>query len=226
MPPQDPNWLGQMPSSADLLTFAIHLLVTVALSWLVGRHFVAFGQVLSNRRRLARVLVFVSATTLLIVTVVKVSVALSLGLVGALSIIRFRTPVKEPEELAYLFLAVAIGVGVGADRRIETALATLVILVAMALIGRARGPSRAAAGILHIAAPLAGQRADVSALTAALAPRCARIDLRRVDVAADRMQVDFHVELRGSDDAQALLDEVRSRLPDADVSLIDRTGLE
>ncbi len=39
---------------------------------------------------------------------------LGLGLVGALSIIRFRTPIKEPEELAYLFLAIAVGIGLGA----------------------------------------------------------------------------------------------------------------
>ncbi|HIE72395.1 MAG TPA: DUF4956 domain-containing protein, partial [Planctomycetes bacterium] len=70
----------------------------------LGWHFV---QVLSNKRKLARVLMFIAATTVLIITVVASSLALSLGLVGALSIIRFRTPVKEPEELAYLFLAIA-----------------------------------------------------------------------------------------------------------------------
>ena len=39
--------------------------------------------------------------------IVKSSLALSLGLVGALSIVRFRTPIKEPEDLIYLFLALA-----------------------------------------------------------------------------------------------------------------------
>ena len=42
-----------------------------------------------------------SLTTMIIITIVKSSLALSLGLVGALSIVRFRTAIKEPEELAY-----------------------------------------------------------------------------------------------------------------------------
>lgn len=50
----------------------------------------------------------------LVIFVVKSSLALSLGLVGALSIVRFRTPIKGPEELVYLFLSIAIGLGFGA----------------------------------------------------------------------------------------------------------------
>lgn len=43
-------------------------------------------------------------TTTVVITVVKFSLALSLGLVGALSIVRFRAAIKEPEELIHLFL--------------------------------------------------------------------------------------------------------------------------
>ena len=61
--------------------------------------------------------------------VVKSSLTLSLGLVGALSIVRFRTPIKEPEELVYLFLAIALGLGYGAHQTMITTLTFLVILV-------------------------------------------------------------------------------------------------
>ena len=66
-----------------------------------------------------------------IITVVKSSLALSLGLVGALSIVRFRTPIKEPEELIYLFICIALGLAVGADQRIIgfLILASTIILV-------------------------------------------------------------------------------------------------
>ena len=47
---------------------------------------------------------------------------LSLGMVGALSIVRFRAAIKEPEELSYLFLTIAIGLRVGADQRVITIL--------------------------------------------------------------------------------------------------------
>ena len=59
---------------------------------------------------------------MLIIFVVKSSLALSLGLVGALSIVRFRSAIKEPEELTFLFLNIALGIGFGANAR--TALIT------------------------------------------------------------------------------------------------------
>jgi hypothetical protein len=51
-----------------------------------------------------------------------------LGLVGALSIVRFRTPIKEPEELVYLFLAIAIGLGYAAGQTLLTSLIFVSIL--------------------------------------------------------------------------------------------------
>ena len=69
----------------------------------------------------------ITMTTMLMITIVKSSLALSLGLVGALSIVRFRAAIKEPEELAYLFLAIAIGLGFGADQRLITIVACAII---------------------------------------------------------------------------------------------------
>ena len=65
----------------------------------------------------------------MVIVVVKSSLALSLGLVGALSIVRFRTPIKEPEELGYLFLTIAIGLGFGAGYSIITITISLSILL-------------------------------------------------------------------------------------------------
>ena len=48
-------------------------------------------------------------TTLLIMTVVS-NVVLSLGMVGALSIVRFRTAIKEPMDIAFLFWSIAVGI--------------------------------------------------------------------------------------------------------------------
>ena len=90
------------------------------------------------RRDLGLVLPVICLTTLLVISVVKSSLALSLGLVGALSIVRFRTPIKEPEELAYIFLAIAIGLALGADQREVAAIALPIILIVITLIDRWR----------------------------------------------------------------------------------------
>lgn len=60
--------------------------------------------------------------------------ALSLGLVGALSIVRFRAAIKEPEELSFLFLTIAIGLGLGANQMAITLIAF--IIVSLLIFGR------------------------------------------------------------------------------------------
>lgn len=59
-------------------------------------------------------LVAMCVTTTFVILAVTSNVVLSLGMVGALSIVRFRTAVKEPIEIAYLFWAIAVGIVVGA----------------------------------------------------------------------------------------------------------------
>jgi len=59
-------------------------------------------------------LVGMSLVTTLVILAVTSNVVLSLGMVGALSIVRFRTAIKEPLEIVYLFWAIAIGIIIGA----------------------------------------------------------------------------------------------------------------
>ena len=51
--------------------------------------------------------ILLGIATCIVITIVKNSLALSLGLVGALSIVRFRAAIKEPEELVYLLFVIA-----------------------------------------------------------------------------------------------------------------------
>ena len=78
--------------------------------------FAKFGQSLSNRKAFADNFWLLAVTTTIVIMVVKFSLALSLGLVGALSIVRFRAAIKEPEELIYLFLVISIGIACGAGQ--------------------------------------------------------------------------------------------------------------
>jgi len=82
----------------------------------------------SYTNQISKIIPILSIVTFLVISVVKSSLALSLGLVGALSIIRFRTPIKNPEDLIYLFLALSIGIGFGANQ-ITITLITFVITI-------------------------------------------------------------------------------------------------
>ena len=98
------NTSTRIPIITFIFNFCITGLLTIPLSWA----YINYGGSLSNRRTFSKNFILLSMTTMLIISIVKSSLALSLGLVGALSIIRFRAAIKEPEELAYLFIAIAI----------------------------------------------------------------------------------------------------------------------
>src|SRR5262245_206409 len=120
-------------SIASLPKLVLSLALAALLGLLLGEAYVRFGHSLSNRRAFARNFLMLTVTTTLIISIVRSSLALSLGLVGALSIVRFRAAIKEPEELAFLFLAISTGLGLGAGQPIITVTALVVIIGLIAI---------------------------------------------------------------------------------------------
>ena len=72
--------------------------------------------------------------TFLAIVSVKSSLALSLGMVGALSIVRFRTPIKDPLELTLLFFTIGVAVGCAADFLKQTIVIATILLVSANVI--------------------------------------------------------------------------------------------
>ena len=100
----------------SLSSFVFSIILSSLLSFILSKFYKYQSNVISNPDSLAKVFPILSISTTIIISVIKSSLALSLGLVGALSIVRFRTPIKEPEELAYIFLCIGIGLATGADQ--------------------------------------------------------------------------------------------------------------
>ena len=107
----------------------ISLICCILSSFILKYLFNAKSVSISSKHHISSIIPTLSLVTFLIILIVKSSLALSLGLIGALSIVRFRTPIKEPEELGYLFLTIAVGLGFGAGFQIITILITFVILL-------------------------------------------------------------------------------------------------
>ena len=74
-------------------------------------------------------------TSLLIMTVVS-NVVLSLGMVGALSIVRFRTAIKEPVDIAFLFWSIAVGIVLAAGLVLLAVLGSAFIGAVLLVFGR------------------------------------------------------------------------------------------
>ena len=100
----------------NAFNFIEAILLATILCILIQFVYLKFSTSLSNKLDFSKNFIILGVATTLVITIVKSSLALSLGLVGALSIVRFRAAIKEPEELVYLFLIIATGLGCGSGQ--------------------------------------------------------------------------------------------------------------
>ena len=113
----------------ELIPTLFNFFMCVLMSFILRDFYIKRSFSLTGKMHIGSILPILSAVVFLVIIVVKTSLALSLGLVGALSIVRFRTPIKEPEELVYLFLAIAIGLGYAAGQVLITTIVVLLIIL-------------------------------------------------------------------------------------------------
>ena len=125
----DLNFFINQSVQIDIPNFVLSLISAAILSFFVQLFYIRYSSTLSNRKEFSKNFVILGVTTCIVIMIVKSSLALSLGLVGALSIVRFRAAIKEPEELVYLFLIIAIGLGCGANQLIITVVGIVFALI-------------------------------------------------------------------------------------------------
>jgi hypothetical protein len=186
----------QLPA-ASLSDLAVAMGLGTLLAALTGWQYLKLGRTFTNRANLAYTLPIITLTVILIISVVKESLALSLGLVGALSIVRFRTPIREPEELGYLFISIGIGIGLGAGQVLATFGATSLILVVASARKLVWGSSSRRNLYLNVDVrdtDVAGEQVFQRALDL-LGPHVEQADLRRLDVGAGVLQAALYVQV-------------------------------
>ena len=217
--------LTQTPLS--LTSLVINLAVGVFLSVLLRLHFKYFGSTLSNREEFSQVCPFILLTTILIITVVKSSLALSLGLVGALSIVRFRTPIKEPEELAYLFIAIAMGLGLGADQRIPTLVAGPVILIIMAVFKWTKKESKNKNLYLSLDWRETPEKTGdfLTQFNQVIGKHVLISDLRRMDVREGGLEATYFIDVENPGDLSNLVEDLQKTFSGIGVTFIDQNQM-
>jgi len=95
---------------ASFSEFIIGLITTVVFSLFIRSTYKKFSNSVSNKTITADLFPLFAVAIFLIIITIKTSIVLSLGLVGALSIIRFRTAIKEPEQIIFFLLITAISI--------------------------------------------------------------------------------------------------------------------
>ena len=216
---------AQAPLSISALV--VNLGFGVVLSLLLRWHFKHFGSTLSNRDEFSQVCPFILLTTILIITVVKSSLALSLGLVGALSIVRFRTPIKEPEELAYLFIAIAMGLGLGADQRIPTLVAGPLILAITAVFKWSRKESKKKNLFLSLDWDVKAMNKEglLTSINKVIENHVLISDLRRMDIRGSALEATYFIDIQDPNNLSNLIDDLQKSFSGIGVTFIDQNQM-
>ena len=131
------NFLSGFSLSTQNLTLP-NVLISLGIAFLLGMviYFIYKktyrGVLYSHSFNLS--LIMLSMVTTLVIMCISSAPALSLGMVGALSIVRFRTAVKDPMDTVYMFWAIAVGITVGANFILFSIIGTLVIAVILLVL--------------------------------------------------------------------------------------------
>lgn len=104
-----------------------NMVIALALSAFVGITYKITYTGVSYSKKFNTSLVMMSLISTMVMSILGSSLALSLGMVGALSIVRFRTAVKDPRDTTYIFWAIAIGLGSGSSNYYIVAVGTVFV---------------------------------------------------------------------------------------------------
>lgn len=218
------QYLEEFGNSVNLTNFLINLLVTTILAFLIALFYQRFGKSVSNRKKFAAIFLPLALTTMLIITIVKSSVALSLGLVGALSIVRFRAAIKEPEELTYLFMVIGLGLAAGANQPILAMVAIsliLTILYVSTLFTRQSSAQAENQLFLNITT----SEKNVELVAKAISTHTEFLELKRMDVLEDGLDLAFICRIDELSKLQQLKEDLSSKFPGSKLSFIDQPDL-
>ncbi|MEA1882949.1 MAG: DUF4956 domain-containing protein [Caldisericota bacterium] len=218
------EFLATQGAQIPIWGFLVNLLLAAALSFILGQVYIYYGDSLSNKRAFARNFVIMAATTTLIITVVKSSLALSLGLVGALSIVRFRAAIKEPEELAYLFLTISIGLGFGADQRLVTTVAILLIISIIILRKKLVYKPKENQN-LHLTVSSSNPgKIDLNQIVTILNNYCSSVNMKRFDETDEILEASFLVDFEDYEKIEKVRSELSKLSKLVKVTFLDSQG--
>ena len=161
---------------------------------------------LSSKIQISTIIPLLSNITFLVILIVKSSLALSLGLVGALSVIRFRTPVKEPEDLVFLFFAIALGIGYGALQIYSTSIIFAILIFIIWFFLSNRSSSLGKNFNLVIECDLKKNQKYFDKILLALKANCHETDLVKIEKDEKIIMLFYKISFEKNESIKILID--------------------
>lgn len=134
---------NQAISLSTIGTIVIDLILALIMGLVIYQIYKKFYKGVVYSKNYAMSLVGMTVLTCMVTLAISTNIIISLGMVGALSIVRYRTAIKEPLDLMYMFWAITSGIALGASMYILVLFATIIMFVLL-LIFNKQGSSRGA----------------------------------------------------------------------------------
>lgn len=135
-----------------LVALTAALLMGCLIYWVYRKFYT--GVIFS--RSFAVTLVGMTVLTCMVTLAISTNIVISLGMVGALSIVRYRTAIKDPMDLLYLFWAITTGITVGARMYLLAFIAAVVIIVMIVLFYHKQQEGQIYIAVIHYSGDDAG----------------------------------------------------------------------
>ena len=173
---------------------------------------------------MAKVLILVGLTTFIIISIVKSSLALSLGLVGALSIVRFRTAIKEPEELGYFFIAIATGLGMGANQLLPTIIGLAMVILTIILFRKNIFKDTLTQNLLittHIKQE--NQTNATEKIAEIINQHASQVEVKRINYGKEEMDLNFLVKVKSLEKLNTIQHSLKEIDRSMSITFLDNT---
>tara|TARA_B100000989_G_C19532686_1_gene471027 strand:- start:8823 stop:9497 length:675 start_codon:yes stop_codon:yes gene_type:complete len=203
---------------------AINLLIAAILAWILEIVFIRYSNTINNKKIFSKNFIIIATTTAFIISIVKSSLALSLGLVGALSIIRFRTAIKEPEEISYLFICIGIGLGLGANYKLITIMAILIIILIIICKDKFFTDKEISSEGIYITLNYKG-KLDINDILSICSKHCSSVYLRDFDLMIENSQVGLVVNFEQPNKIDILVKEIKLINDEIEINLINKSDI-
>jgi hypothetical protein len=210
-------------TTLSVVDVLINITLSGLFSFLVRFVFIQYAHTASNRMAFANIFFLLSVCTTLIIALIQSSIALSLGLVGALSIVRFRAAIKEPEELVYLFFCIAIGLGFGANEKLLTMASAIAILSYLMIRGKVSKKNTAAGEIYNF--DITSGKLGVEDVVKAVKPYSSFVTLKRHSSDERSSNTCLSIELNSIENLDASVKHLKELDPAIKVSYISSNVL-
>lgn len=140
---------SQTISVSTIMTIVVDLLLALIVGLLIYQIYRKFYKGVVFSKNYAITLVGMTVLTCMVTLAISTNIVISLGMVGALSIVRYRTAIKEPLDLMYMFWAITTGIAIGASMYILVLIAFVIMFLLVLIFSKGKGGKRAYIMVVH-----------------------------------------------------------------------------